>query len=95
MSNFEEVAQATMHVDSGETWQLTYLLQAIDTQEGIAYGLVIHKQHPAGTLAESADTGAFTPERDTALRMAHAFAAGTVPPGVLLEMADDWLCTAG
>ncbi|MCL1843135.1 MAG: DUF6514 family protein [Defluviitaleaceae bacterium] len=87
----EWVANAEIRLESGETWVLNYYIQSVNSGEGITlYGLKIEKSTPEGVLFESEETGSITESYDEALIMAKAFAKGSVPPVVLLEMADEW-----
>ena len=86
------IASANICQDDGQEWTLEYFLQ---TFEGLGgedlYSLRVDKKTLKGDLAESEETFTITNSYGDALAMAEAFAAGTVPPSVLLEMADEWL----
>ena len=95
MYRSECVTQSAIHQDNGESWNLVYHLHFGTTEDGLEiYGLRIDKVGANGLVTESETTPAFTASKDEALAMARAFAAGTVPPCVLLEMADEWLNSA-
>ena len=86
------VAQATIHPDDGELSVLDYSLRCTTGPEGeTLYRLRVDKRCPNGNLKEREETAAITSSLDEAMALAKAFAAGTVPPCVLLEMVDDWL----
>ena len=86
------VAQATIHPEGGELSVLDYSLLCTAGPEGeTLYGLRVDKRCPNGTLQEREETDAITGSLDEAMTLAKAFAAGTVPPCVLLEMVDEWL----
>jgi hypothetical protein len=74
-----------------EGYTLIYYLRAFPAQEGTAYGLRVDKSTPEGVLLEREETPAVLADISHAMRMAGAFAAGTVMPCTLLEMADDYL----
>ena len=95
MYRSECITQAVIHQDNGEQWNLFYHLHIGTTEDGLeVYGLRVDKADVNGLVAESETAHAFTASKDEAMAMAHAFAAGTVPPCVLLEMADEWLSAA-
>jgi len=85
----EHIANATIQQDDGAEWQLDYYLQIYDGTETL-YGLRVNKSTLEGVLVDSEETFATTDNKDEALAMAEAFARGTVPPSVLLEMVDEW-----
>jgi hypothetical protein len=88
----EWAATAEIQPESGENWILEYFLQEIQNEEGEKfYGLRIDKNTPEGMLYEREETPAITDSREEALRMAKAFARGSVTPATLLEMADEWV----
>jgi hypothetical protein len=71
---------------------LTYYLVPYRRQSGTTvYALRVEKSSPEGVLLEHEATPPVMDDIAEALRMAGAFAAGTVPPSTLLEMADDYL----
>jgi hypothetical protein len=87
----EKVASAEITTESGEQWILHYFLQSFDGENGEEYfGIRIDKSTPEGVLEEREETPAITENREAALHMAKAFAKGSVPPVVLLEMTDEW-----
>ena len=89
--NVEKVGVATIRQDSGDEWVLEYYLQCYEGLGGEQlYSLRIDKSTPDGVLAEREETFALTESYKSAFEMAVAFYRGTVPPSVLLEMADEW-----
>jgi len=91
----EKVGTATIHPDSGEEWLLEYYLQCYEGLGGeTLFSIRVDKSTPDGVLAEREETFALTESREQALEMVKAFHKGTVPPSVLLEMADDWCDTS-
>ena len=86
------VTTATIHPEDGEPLLLEYTLLKQTGPEGeILYALRADKRAQAGYLLEREETPGLTGSLDDAIHMAKAFAAGTVPPCVLLEMAAEWL----
>ena len=87
----EHVANETIRYDDGTEWLLGYYLQTFECPGGeTLYGLKVDKSTPDGVLVESEETFATTDNKDEALAMVEAFARGTVPPSVLLELVDEW-----
>ena len=87
----EIIASSTIQQDNGKEWLLDYYLQTYDGLEGEKlYGMRVDKSTPEGVLVDSEETFATTNNRRDALAMVDAFARGTVPPSVLLEMVDEW-----
>jgi hypothetical protein len=85
------ITEVTIQHENGTQWILVYYLQVLPSQiDGELYALRVDKLTRDGVLLEKAETYALTNSRKEALRMVKAFAKGTVPPSVLLEMADDW-----
>ena len=85
------VASVTIHPDESEPLILEYSLRCVQGPEGEElYGLRVDKRFSNGNLLEREETEAVTSVMDEARALAEAFAAGTVPPCVLLEMADEW-----
>ena len=77
--------------DEGKLLALEYSLRCITGSEGEdLYGLRVDKRYPSGVLIEREETSALTGSLDEATALAEAFATGTVPPCVLLEMVDEW-----
>jgi hypothetical protein len=87
----ERISEVTVKHENGTAWVFVYYLQIIPSRsEGDLYAIRVDKLSRDGVLLEKAETYALTPSRREALSMVNAFSAGTVPPGVLLEMADEW-----
>jgi len=87
----ERISEATVQNDSGVQWIFVYFLQTITTERNEHfYALRVDKLSRDGILLEREETCAFTDSKEDALAMAGAFARGSVPPGVLLEMTDEW-----
>ena len=85
------VAEAAIQPDEGELLNLRYSLRCLTGPSGEAlYGLQVDKRFPNGLLIEREETHGLTTSLDEATALAKAFAAGTVPPCVLLEMVDEW-----
>jgi len=85
------IAQTVIHPDEGEQVTLEYYLcQSTGHEDEILYALRVDKRHPDGGLIEREETPALTGSLADATAMAEAFAKGTVPPSVLLEMVDEW-----
>jgi len=88
----ERITEVTIQHDDGLQWIFVYYLQTISTDRGEHfYALRVDKLSRDGVLLEREDTYALTDSKNEAIAMAQAFARGTVPPSVLLEMADEWL----
>ena len=85
----ESVAKTTIQTDSGEKWALEYFLQ-IWRDGSEFFGLRVEKSTLEGVIVEREETPAITDSRQSAMDIAKAFAAGSVPPSVLLEMVDEW-----
>ena len=76
--------------DSGPL-TLEYALRKITGPEGEElYALRVDKRTNEGALVEREETPAITGSLEDATAIANAFAAGTVPPCVLIEMVDEW-----
>ena len=87
----EIIASNTIQQDDGKEWLLDYYLQTYECLgSGTLYGMRVDKSTPLGVLVDSEETFATTDSRSDALAMIDAFARGTVPPSVLLEMVDEW-----
>ena len=86
----KRVSSATIRQEDGQEWLLEYYLQTIESPGGTIFGLRVDKSTLDGVLVEREETSATTEYEEQALAMIHAFAKGTVPPSVLLEMVDDW-----
>ena len=85
------VTQAEFALDNETTFMLEYSLSCIaGSKGGEVYGLRVDKRCPTGELLERVETPAITDSRVEAMALMEAFAAGTVPPCVLLEMIDEW-----
>lgn len=88
----ERVAEAVIQPSDGENYILVYFVQTLPTlHDGDVYALRVDKLSRDGVQLEREETCAVTSSKNEALTMARAFARGTVPPCVLLEMADEWL----
>ena len=90
----ENVARATICTDDGMEWVLEYFLQNKGDDSGLL-GLRVDKSTPDGVLVERCETAGLTPCRDTIMKMVDAFAKGTVPPSVLMEMTAEWCSVNG
>ena len=66
-----------------------YICQDVVRGRGLVYGLRVDKRCLDGVLLEREETPPFTTSREEATALASMFAAGTVPPCVLLEMVDE------
>ena len=87
----ERISEATVQHAPGLQWIFVYFLQTITTErDEHFYALRVDKLSRDGVLLEREETCAFTDCKEEALAMAGAFARGTVPPCVLLEMTDEW-----
>jgi len=88
------IAQTTIQPDDGEQVGLEYYLcQQVGVEGETLYSLRVDKRHMNGGLIEREETPALTGSLTDATAMAEAFARGTVPPSVLLEMVDEWYTT--
>lgn len=87
----ERITEVTIQHQNGDQWILVYYLRAINTQEGDVYALRVDKLSRDGILLEKAETFGLTASKKEAMHMAMAFAKGTVPPCVLLEVADEYI----
>ena len=91
MKQTERITEVTVKHENGAQWVFVYYLQTqISKEEGELFAIRVDKISRDGILLERAETYALTDIREEALTMLHAFAKGTVPPSVLLEMADEW-----
>ena len=85
------VARMSFSPDDVEAMTLEYSLRCVTGPEGEdVFGLRVDKRRQGGQLVEREETPALTSSQGEATAMAKAFAAGTVPPCVLLEMVDEW-----
>ena len=85
------VAESAIQPEDGELLNLKYSLRCLTGPSGdTLYGLQVDKRHPNGHLIEREETHGLTSSIDEATALAKVFAAGTVPPCVLLEMVDEW-----
>ena len=90
-NDLEAVAQAIICPDNSEAMTLEYFLRKLTDPDGeIAYGLRVDKRQQKGVLVEREETTALTRSLADITAMAKAFAAGSVPPCVLIEMVDEW-----
>ena len=92
-SDLRAVAKAVIHPEGCEAQTLEYFLRTAAAQgpDGEAlYCLRVDKRDPRGILMEREETPPLTSSLEGATKMASIFAAGTVTPCVLLEMADEW-----
>jgi len=87
----ERITEAIVSHDDDKQWIFVYFLQTITTErDEHFYALRVDKLSRDGILLEREETCAFTDCKLEALAMVNAFAVGTVPPCVLLEMTDEW-----
>ena len=85
------IAQTTIRPDEGEALALEYFVcMQTGSEDEVLYGLRVDKRHPDGGLIEREETPALTGSLAEAKTLAETFAAGSVPPCVLLEMVDEW-----
>ena len=92
MRTNEKFTEVTVQLENGTQWVLEYYIQTLATHDnGEIYALRVDKVSTNGNLIEREETYGLTDSKKEALTMARAFAAGTVPPCVLMEMADEWL----
>ena len=85
------IATATIRPEGSELLNLEYTLFNVTGQEGeVLYALRVDKRSANGNLLEREETHGLTGSLEDATAMAKAFAAGTVPPCVLLEMVEEW-----
>ena len=85
------IATASIHPEDSDVLSLEYTLLCVAGQEGEnLYALRVDMRSPEGILLEREETPGFTGSLEDATAMANAFAAGTVPPCVLLEMTKEW-----
>ncbi len=86
---------SVMRTDNGCDCRLSYYIRVFnsneDTANDRAYALRVDMHNPDGRLMETEHTPPLTDEREIIKRMAGAFAAGQVPPCVLIEMCDEWI----
>ena len=88
------IASTVIQPENCDALNLVYSLKKLAGPEGEdLYALRVDKRTPSGTLIEREETPAITGSLDDATAIASAFAAGTVPPCVLLEMVDEWYST--
>ena len=89
------IAQATIHPDEDGVLTLEYYVCIFTGLEGeVLYGLRVDKRHQEGGLIEREETPPITGSLAEIKAMAERFAAGTVPPCVLLEIIDEWYETS-
>jgi len=85
------IAKAIIHPEDDDQVALEYAVRCIVGPEGeTLYGLRVDKRSLAGVLIEREETPGLTGSMDEATVLAETFAAGTVPPCVLLEMVADY-----
>jgi len=85
------VAKATIQPEDSELLVLDYSLRCLTGPEGeTLYGLRVDKRLPNGVLIEREETPGLTGSMEDAKTLAETFAAGTVPPCVLLEMVAEY-----
>jgi len=85
------IARTTINPEEGEPAALEYSLCQKEGLEGeILYSLRVDKRNLGGELIEREETPPLTGSLADAIACAEAFAKGTVPPAVLLEMIDEW-----
>ena len=87
----EYLREAFIEGEEQEKWLLKYYLRVYLVNEGEEmYGLRVDKFDENGALIETEATSAVTESHKTAQSLVDAFARGTVPPCVLMEMVDEW-----
>ncbi|MCL2204256.1 MAG: DUF6514 family protein [Defluviitaleaceae bacterium] len=92
MRTNEQICEVTIRHEDGTEWVLVYYVQVISSRDdGELYALRVDKLATDGKVLEREQTCALTDSRLEAVEMAKAFAKGTVPPSVLVEMADEWI----
>ena len=85
------IAKATIQPEDGGQLLLDYALRCVTGPEGeTLYGLRVDKRFPNGVLVEREETPGLTGSLEEASNLAEIFAAGTVPPCVLLEMVAEY-----
>jgi len=85
------IAKAAIHPEGREVLNLEYTLLRVAGPEGESlYALRVDMRSAGGILLEREETAGLTGSLDDATAMAKAFAEGTVPPCVLLEMVEEW-----
>jgi negative regulator of sigma E activity len=91
MRTTERITEVTVRHENGTEWIFVYYLQVIPSyDEGDLFAMRVDKLSRDGILLEKQETYALTASRREAMAMVNAFAKGTVPPSVLMEMADEW-----
>ncbi|MCL2500586.1 MAG: DUF6514 family protein [Defluviitaleaceae bacterium] len=91
MRTTERISEVTVQHENGMQWIFVYYLQAIPSHsEGELFAIRVDKLTRDGILLEKNETYPLTSSRREAMAMVKAFAKGTVPPSVLMEMADEW-----
>ena len=85
------VAKAIIHPDESLPRALEYYIyQKAGLGGRPLYGLRVDKRSLDGELLEREETPSITSSLEEVMALANAFATGTVPPCVLLEMVDEW-----
>ena len=85
------IAKASFQPEGSEVLTLEYTLLSVSGPEGeTLYALRVDKRCPNGNLLEREETPGLTGSLEDATVMAKAFADGSVPPSVLLEVAEEW-----
>ena len=91
--NIIPVSQEIIYPDNGELLSLEYFLRCYYGPEGeTLYGMRIDMRYPGGDLLEREETPALSASIADIAVLTEAFAEGTVMPGNLLEMIDEWFC---
>ena len=85
------VATSMIHPEDSLPLVLEYCIcQKLGQGAMPLYGLRVDKRNLDGGLLEREETPAITSSLEEVTALANAFAKGTVPPCVLLEMVDEW-----
>jgi hypothetical protein len=92
MDRSEWAANAYVDIGNGKRWVLKYYVHTYGAGRKIPlYGLRVDKCPEENSQPiETEMTPALTASHAEMLTMARVFAKGSVPPCVLLEMADEW-----
>ena len=89
------IASTVIQPEDYDALNLVYSLRKLSGPDGEElFALRVDKRTLSGTLIEREETPAITGSLDDATAIANAFAAGTVPPCVLLELVDEWYGSA-
>jgi len=92
-ANIIFVSQETIFPENGEILTLEYYLRSHTRPDGeTQYGMRIDTRSLNGELLERDETAGLSASIADVAVLAEAFAEGTVLPGNLLEMVDEWFC---